>query len=76
MTPPTMEITSDCPCAWLLCVPYPVGRVAEITEVDHSEPVELSGPSERVEGTAAFDLLGLDPLLLKRVIVGIFIDFE
>lgn len=76
MTPPTMEITSGCPCAWLFCASYPVGRVAEIIEFECSEPVELWSSSELVEGTVVFDWLGLDLLLPRRVMVGIFIDFE
>lgn len=75
MTPPTMEITLDDSCGWLFCVLCSVGRLVEAIEVERSEsePAELSGPSELVEGTVATGWLDFELLLLKVVLVDTFI---
>ena len=73
MTPPTMEITLYCSCDWLSCVLSSVGRLVEVVEVELSDPVELSGPSELVEGTVATGLLDFKLPLAKVVLVDTFI---
>jgi len=68
-----MEITLSGSCGWLLCVPCSVGRSAEVIEVECSEPVELSGPSELVEGTVTTGWLEFEPPLPKVFVVDTFI---
>jgi hypothetical protein len=53
-----------------------VGRLVEVIEVERSEPVELPGPHELVEGTAVFGRLWFGGPLPKIVTVGTLIDFE
>ena len=50
-----------------------VGGLVEVIEVERSEPVELSGPSELVEGTVATGLLDFELPLAKVVLVDTFI---
>ena len=76
IVPPTMEIAFDDPWDRLFCVPPSVGGPGEMIEVGRSEPVELSGSSELVQGTAVFGWLWFDSPLPRIVMVDTFLDLE